>query len=336
MELIERYIYAVTKSLPQKQKAKIAKELKANIEEMLAQNSSNESLEEKVNKILLELGDPEILADNYRGSKKFLIGPVYYDIYLMVLKIVIAAVIGGISIAFFIKSFFTANPDIANIGWEYLGSIFSGAMQAFAWTTIIFIIIEKNNLKDKDEIEENQSWDLSKLPQLPNKKTMIPLSEPIVTIIFTTIFFSIFLGLLSTAPELIGVYFNNAGEVIRVPIFNTEVLQSYRNLFIGIFLLTIIKEIISLYYRKWNLQNSIISILIVVITTIIGMIIITDSNLWNPDFAKEIMNNITTDFDFISFWEGFKNWIVAIFLLVNIGEIISIFYKGIYLNRKLK
>ena len=157
MELIERYIYAVTKSLPQKQKAKIAKELKANIEEMLAQNSSNESLEEKVNKILLELGDPEILADNYRGSKKFLIGPVYYDIYLMVLKIVIAAVVGVISIAFFIKSFFTANLDIANIGLEYLGSIFSGAMQAFAWTTIIFIIIEKNNLKDKVEVEEKKA-----------------------------------------------------------------------------------------------------------------------------------------------------------------------------------
>lgn len=336
MELIERYIYAVTKSFPKKQKTEIEEELKANIEDMVEQNNGNESHEEKVKKVLLELGDPEILADNYRGSKKFLIGPVYYDVYLMVLKIVIAAVVGGISIALFIKSFFTANINIANIGMEYLTSIFSGAMQAFAWTTLIFIIIERNYVKGKDEMEEKESWDLSKLPLLPNKKTMIPISEPIVAIIFTTIFFSVFLGILYTAPEVIAVYFERAGEMVRIPIFNTAVLQSYRALFIGIFFLSIIKEVISLYYRKWNLKNSIISILIITITAILGVIIITDSSLWNPDFGTEILNNIKTDFDFIGFWDSFRNWVVAIFILVNIGEILSIIYKGIYLNSKSK
>jgi hypothetical protein len=336
MELIERYIYAVTKSFPKKQKMEIEEELKANIEDMVEQNNGNESHEEKVKKVLLELGDPEILADNYRGSKKFLIGPVYYDIYLMVLKIVIAAVVGGISIALFIKSFFTANIDIVNIGMEYLTSIFSGAMQAFAWTTLIFIIIERNYIKGKDEMEEKESWDLSKLPLLPNKKTMIPVSEPIVAIVFTTIFFSVFLGILYTSPEAIAVYFERAGEMVRIPIFNTAVLQSYRALFIGIFFLSIIKEVISLYYRKWNLKNSFISILIITITAILGVIIITDSSLWNPDFGTEILKNIETDFDFISFWDSFRNWVVAIFILVNIGEILSVVYKGIYLNSKSK
>jgi hypothetical protein len=336
MELIERYIYAVTKSFPKKQKMEIEEELKANIEDMVEQNNGNESHEEKVKKVLLELGDPEILADNYRGSKKFLIGPVYYDIYLMVLKIVIAAVVGGISIALFIKSFFTANIDIVNIGMEYLTSIFSGAMQAFAWTTLIFIIIERNYIKGKDEMEEKESWDLSKLPLLPNKKTMIPVSEPIVAIVFTTIFFSVFLGILYTSPEAIAVYFERAGEMVRIPIFNTAVLQSYRALFIGIFFLSIIKEVISLYYRKWNMKNSFISILIITITAILGVIIITDSSLWNPDFGTEILKNIETDFDFIGFWDSFRNWVVAIFILVNIGEILSVVYKGIYLNSKSK
>lgn len=334
MELIERYIYAVTKSFPKKQKIEIEEELKANIEDMVEQNNGNESHEDKVKKVLLELGDPEILADNYRGSKKFLIGPVYYDIYLMVLKIVIAAVVGGISIALFIKSFFTANIDIANIGMEYLTSIFSGAMQAFAWTTIIFIIIERNYVKGKEELEDKESWDLSKLPLLPNKKTMIPVSEPIVAIVFTTIFFSVFLGILYTSPEAIAVYFERAGEMVRIPIFNTVVLQSYRALFIGIFFLSIIKEVISLYYRKWNMKNSIISILIITITAILGVIIITDSSLWNPDFGTEVLKNIETDFDFVSLWDSLRNWFVAIFILVNIGEILSVVYKGIYLNSK--
>jgi hypothetical protein len=336
MELIERYIYAVTKSFPKKQKLEIEEELKANIEDMLEQNTSNESHEEKVKKVLLELGDPEILSDNYRGSKKFLIGPVYYELYLMVLKIVVAAVVGGISIALFIKSFFTANIDIANIGLEYLTSIFSGAMQAFAWTTIIFIIIERNNAKLRDELEDKESWNLTKLPILPNRKTQIPVSEPIAAIIFTTIFFSVFLGILYSAPEVLAVYFERAGEMIRIPIFNLEVLTGYRPWFIGIFFLSILKEIFSLYYRKWNLKNSLISIVIITITAILGLVIITDNSLWNPDFAAEIIKNLETDFDFISFWDNLRSWFVAVFIIINVGEILSIIYKGIYLNRKLQ
>ncbi len=336
MELIDRYIYAVTKSFPKKQKFEIEKELKANIEDMIEQNKSNDNYEEKVEKVLLELGDPEIVADNYRGSKRFLIGPVYYEFYLMVLKIVIAAVVGGISIALFIKSFFTANIDIANIGLEYLTSIFSGAMQAFAWTTIVFIIIERNDNKVKDELQEKGNWDLSKLPILPNKKTQIPVSEPIAAIIFTTIFFSVFIGILYSAPQAFAVYFEKAGEMIRIPIFDLVVLKGYRSWFIAIFFLSILKEIISLYYRKWNLKNSLFSILIITITTILTLIILTDNSLWNKDFPAEILKQIQGGFDFPGFWLNIRNWIVAIFVIVNVGGILSIIYKGIYLNKKLK
>lgn len=336
MELIERYIYGVTKSFPKKQKLEIEKELKANIEDMVEENISNDNYEEKVKKALLELGDPEIVADNYRGSKRFLIGPVYYELYLMVLKIVVAAVVGGISIALFIKSFFTANIDIANIGLEYLTSIFSGAMQAFAWTTIVFIIMERNNTKLKDGLEDKEGWDLSKLPILPNKKTQIPVSEPIAAIIFTTIFFSVFLGILYSAPEAFAVYFQKAGEMIRIPIFDLEVLTGYRSWFIAIFFLSILKEIISLYYRKWNLKNSVASILIITITAVLTLIILTDNSLWNPNFPAEILKQIEGSFDFPGFWLNIRNWIVAIFVLINVGEILSIIYKGIYLNKKLK
>ncbi|KAF0091997.1 MAG: hypothetical protein FD141_181 [Fusobacteria bacterium] len=336
MELINRYIYAVTKSFPKKQKLEIEEELKANIEDMIEQNSSNYSHEEKVKKALLELGNPEIVADNYRGSKRFLIGPFYYELYLMVLKIVVAAVVGGISIALFIKSFFTANIDIANIGLEYLTSIFSGAMQAFAWTTIVFIIIERNNAKLRDELKDKESWDLTKLPLLPNKKTQIPISEPIAAIIFTTIFFSVFLGILYSAPEAFAVYFEKAGEMMRIPIFEIDVLKGYRSWFIAIFFLSILKEIFSLYYRKWNLKNSLVSIFIITITAILGVIIITDNSLWNPNFPTEILKQIQGSFDFPGFWLNIRNWIVAFFIIINVGEILSILYKGIYLNRKLQ
>ena len=334
MDLINRYIYAVTRHFPKKQKTEIEQELKANIEDMIEENESGESYEAKVEKVLLELGDPEIVADNYRGSSRFLIGPLYYDLYLMVVKIVIAAVVGGISIALFIKSFFTSNIDIVNIGVEYISSIFIGALQAFAWTTIVFIIIERNDTRLKGDLLEKGPWDLSKLPELPNKKAQIPISEPIAAIIFTTIFFSAFLGVLYSVPEVLAIFFEDAGEMIRIPIFDIVVLKGYRAFIIAIFILGILKEVSSLYYRKWNQRNALVHISIIILTAILGLIILTDKGLWNPNLTAELLKYVEVDFDFPALWFNIRNWIIGIFLFANVVEILSIIYKSFYLNKK--
>ncbi|HOV26477.1 MAG TPA: hypothetical protein PK566_09005 [Pseudobacteroides sp.] len=83
MDLINRYVYAVTKSLPEKQREDIEKELRTLIDDMIEENDEPVSYEKKVEKVLLELGDPEKLADNYRGSKRYFIGPKFYEKYLL-------------------------------------------------------------------------------------------------------------------------------------------------------------------------------------------------------------------------------------------------------------
>lgn len=333
MELVKRYVYAVTKTFNGKQRAEIEKELTANIEEMIEQNKSTDSIEEKEKKVLMELGNPEKLADNYRGMKRYIIGPKYYELYKFVLKIVIGAVIGGISIALLVGSMFSSNQTIVDQTSNYLSALFSGSLQAFAWTTLVFMIIERKNVTIEEDPSGRNEWNLTKLPQLPNKKTEIPLSDPIASIIVTTILFTIFFGLLYSTPEIFAIYLNVGKDLVTIPIFNIEVLQGYRVFIIGIFLISILTEVLKIYYRKWTLKRSIIHSILVVLTTILTLIIITDINLWNPNFASELLKNTKID---LSILNNIRNWIIAFLVGINLFEIVIVLSKGIFQFNKEK
>ena len=174
MDLINRYVYAVIRSLPEKQRADIEKELRTLIDDMIEEYDEPVSYEKKVEKVLLELGDPEKLADNYRGSKRYLIGPQFYEKYMLILKIVLIAVFAGVTIATIAEGFFVKDKNVLDTVKDYLSALFSGVLQVFAWTTIAFMIAERNYMNtDKSKIEkdfmENNKWSFLLLVQLQER-----------------------------------------------------------------------------------------------------------------------------------------------------------------------
>ena len=58
MELIERYIYAVSRRLPVSQRADIEQELRTLIEDMIQERCHGEAGQEQIMALLKELGDP--------------------------------------------------------------------------------------------------------------------------------------------------------------------------------------------------------------------------------------------------------------------------------------
>src|SRR5699024_7348979 len=102
--MIDRYVYAVTKRLPETQRKDVADELHGLIEDMLNEHAETGNVgEESVREVLLELGPPRSLAQKYRGGKRFVIGPELYDLYMLVLKIAFISVVLSFTIGFVIK-----------------------------------------------------------------------------------------------------------------------------------------------------------------------------------------------------------------------------------------
>lgn len=73
MEVIDRYIYAVTQRLPEHQREDIHRELQSLIEDMLEERKpTGQASKEEVEEVLLELGPPNELAAKYRGYERYL------------------------------------------------------------------------------------------------------------------------------------------------------------------------------------------------------------------------------------------------------------------------
>lgn len=168
MQLIERYIYAVTKRLPESQRADVARELRGNIEDMLSDQPTTKEIED----VLLELGEPSKLSSEFRGKKRYLIGPEYFDQYVHVLKLacVILAAIGIFGT--FIESYVTHVQEnsigyILEVFGKIIGAGFNGALHAFVWVTGIFFVFEKFDLGYDGKKYKKSEWSPLDLPEIP-------------------------------------------------------------------------------------------------------------------------------------------------------------------------
>lgn len=329
MDLINRYIYAVTRSLPEKQRGDIDKELKTLIDDMIEENDEAISYDDKVKKVLTELGDPEILADNYRGSKRHLIGPKYYDTYLMILKIVLISVFVGITVAIMVQSIFSKDQNGVDIATNYITSLFNGGLQAFAWVTIVFTIAERSYMNASKSLSEKSmeknNWNPSQLPVIPEKKAAIPMHEPILSIILSTIF----LALLYSTPQVFAAYFEVGNEIKVIPVFDQLAMKGFGIIILSVLFLQVLKEVLKLYSRRWTLRLSLAVAVISVMSTILILCVFASPSVWNPDFSNEIMKNAKLSVDFVSLLANIKTGFFVVIVVISVIDIISTLYKGI-------
>ncbi|HEX3020784.1 MAG TPA: hypothetical protein VHP81_00125 [Lachnospiraceae bacterium] len=73
MNLIERYVYDVTKNLSVGTREDVGRELRSNIEEMLPENATDNEIHE----VLEKIGNPSRLADEYNPKKRYLMLAFY-------------------------------------------------------------------------------------------------------------------------------------------------------------------------------------------------------------------------------------------------------------------
>ena len=138
-DLIERYIYAATKRLPRKQRDDVAQELRGLIDDMLNERCGEVTPTEKdIRVVLTELGTPQELSAQYdEDAKKCLIGQPYYSTYRFVLKIVLLAATGGITIANLMLQMVEPQEWFAAItGW--LVMVYNCLLAAFTIVTLLF------------------------------------------------------------------------------------------------------------------------------------------------------------------------------------------------------
>jgi len=169
MELLDRYLYAVRSGLPKGQQddiiAEMGEDIRSEIED-LETGLGRPVNETEVVEILKERGHPAKVASHYL-PQQYLIGPVLFPIYQLVLKIVVLGVL--LPVFLFVVAPIAiatvAHPTQALI--KTLWDLAMSAVFTVGVVTVVFAIMERYPVK----FQAFDNWDPRRLPRIPKSTT---------------------------------------------------------------------------------------------------------------------------------------------------------------------
>ncbi len=315
-EQMNRYVYQVSRFLMVKNKEDIEKEIRSLIDDMLETKcQGREATQKDLDEVFTELGKPMELAAKYNDSKRYLIGPALFPLYFRVL--------GYVTIVVVILSFISMLVSAVKYGaiWNGFGGIFNAALSAFAVVTIIFAVIEWRGLS----LESFGEADF-KLPPVPKKNERISRAEPIVGIAFGVIF----ILLLVTIPECIGVWLNDQSRFLSV--FDVDVIRSISGIIILSIGISIVKEVFRLVDGRYTIRVMISTIICGVLTFSLAVLILKGFPIWNANFLTELnASNVMEDtLHAPENWGMFaSNILLALTAFVTVVEIIKTVFRTV-------
>ncbi|XXM72675.1 HAAS signaling domain-containing protein [Lysinibacillus sphaericus] len=249
MKLIELYIQEVMRRLPEKNREDIALELRSTIEDMLPDDYT----EDDVKEALTSMGDPAVLASNYKERPMHLIGPRYYDLYITLLKLIVPIAAAITFVVLIVTSIFSHSGESSTIelflsiaGNGVIEAISTG-MQVFFWLTVVFAVIERTAVQESQLplTMKGKEWtpdDLKDIPYIPKEKRIskVEIFGGLVwTVIWSICYFK--------ASDIVGLYEKSDGVRTFTPFFVQDVLIGYWPLIVVLIGLELF-----LLLRKWR------------------------------------------------------------------------------------
>lgn len=139
MDLIERYVYAVGRHLPRKNREDIQNELRSLLVDTLEGRLEGEPGEDDVVALLKEFGPPEKVAASYWPENQYLIGPGLYPIFRPVVGIMLGVIVVLHLIAFGVTLFFEVNLSPLDVVANLLQSV----LGMFGMVVLIFALLQR-------------------------------------------------------------------------------------------------------------------------------------------------------------------------------------------------
>ncbi len=315
-DLIERYVYAVTKRLNRKQRADVAKELETLIDDMLLERCGELVPSEKdIRVVLTELGTPQELYAKYDpDADKCLIGQPYFSTYKIVISIVWVAVAVGMGVSSLILLMLGQWSPWEMVG-NFLANTFQGLTSAFAVVTLLFVYLERKGISMEQSLND--------LPPVPKKTKEISLWESIAGIVFCVVFLVIFLWV----PEVLGIVRDDAGGYL--PLFDVKAIRDGWYYIAAFGLLGIAGESVKLLERRYNKKVMTVTVVTNVLSGVVAILWLTGENTLHSAYHSYIQSLFAGNDIAIGLLGNFHLFFLAILLFALAMDTAETVYRTI-------
>lgn len=276
-DLLERYLYAVTRRLPGKQREDVAQELRGLVDDMLFDRCGDITPTEKdLRVVLTELGTPRELYEKYSGNAgKCLIGQPYYSTYKLVLGIVLICTGVGITIANGILLMMEPQNGLQAV-LTWLSILWNSLISAFTFVTLLFAFFSWRR------IPVNRDFDFDSLPTVPKKQEQISRWECIAGIAICIIFMVVFLGV----PQVFCAWLPETNQ--RIPVFDAAAIRQGWYWIALFSVLGIAGETVKLLEGRYNRNVLLVTLGTNFLSAVAGILWLTQYNLMSPEFTAHL------------------------------------------------
>lgn len=318
-DLIDRYIYAVTRRMNPKIREDVKKELYGLVDDMLTERCGGRTPEEKeIRVVLTEIGSPqEVYAKYDEDSQKCFIGQPYYSTYKFVLRIVLLCVALGMTIACGIQQ--AMEPQV----WygalaDWLAKLWQSELSAFGFLTLLFAFFYRKGIR----IDEPFNFD--NLPPVPQKKQEISKWDPIIGIVISVLFLTVFLAV----PQVFSVIYGEGKET--VPISNAETIRGNWYILVLFAAAGIIREAVKLMEKQYNRRVAAVTVAADLSAAVLSIWWLSRPGLIDPVFQEKMAVLFAGDASFIATIFGrFQYFFLAVILFALVLDMVTTVVKSV-------
>ncbi|MDN5894256.1 MAG: hypothetical protein L0H93_09540 [Nocardioides sp.] len=280
--LTEKYVHAVTRALPEDEREDVAQELRATIADrvdaLLAEDPWLESLAAE-HAAVAELDDPARLSAGYTGRPLHLIGPEAYPAYVGLLRALVVTALPIIAVVTVVVGILSGDHFGAIIG-HMAWATFNVAVHVFFWTTLVWVLVERNAAPGKVARDLGNPWTPDDLPE-PPRATGVPISETVVglTLLGMAVAFVIgqhFLSWFTTAD----------GDPL--PMLDPDLWSGWLLLVVGALLAMMAFEVIRFRAQHWTAPLAVAKTVLTIAFAVPVIWLAVTDRLFNPPYLADL------------------------------------------------
>jgi hypothetical protein len=166
MDLIERYLEAVTAGLQPKRRGEVERELRASILDALEARDASPESEEDVAAVLAEIGEPSQVAAGYEPGRQYLIGPELYPLFRRVVRVTLLTLVGASALYFAVALLLGGQSEFraGDLLRDTLETALGAAVLAVVVIGAVFAWLQRSEVDVPARSRPGERWDPRSLP----------------------------------------------------------------------------------------------------------------------------------------------------------------------------